>query len=89
MLRILRANGVSALLRQSSTYRLAPSAASLYQKNHMYNTKWTMQSSPYDQFNQSRSFAAEPGFPDRDDVKARVLEVVRKFEKVSNRYPKV
>lgn len=29
-----------------------------------------------------RSFAAEAGFPDKDDVKNRVLEVVRKFEKV-------
>lgn len=29
-----------------------------------------------------RYFAADPGFLDRDSVSARVLEVVRKFEKV-------
>lgn len=29
-----------------------------------------------------RCLAAEPGFPDRDNVSGRVLEVVRKFEKV-------
>lgn len=30
-----------------------------------------------------RSFAAEAGFLDKDEVANRVLEVVRKFEKVS------
>lgn len=29
-----------------------------------------------------RCLAAEPGFPDRGNVSSRVLEVVRKFEKV-------
>lgn len=30
-----------------------------------------------------RSFAAEAGYLDKEDVTGRVLEVVRKFEKVS------
>ncbi|CAN8063035.1 unnamed protein product [Agarophyton chilense] len=30
----------------------------------------------------SRSFAAEAGFPDKGEVSGRVLELVRKFEKV-------
>ncbi|KAI0557287.1 Acyl carrier protein [Gracilaria domingensis] len=30
----------------------------------------------------SRSFAAEAGFPDKEEVSGRVLELVRKFEKV-------
>lgn len=34
-----------------------------------------------------RSYAAEAGFLDKEDVTSRVLEVVRKFEKVRTRLP--